>query len=878
MHKKVEELLQKHFPEQDRPKKVSEFAEELTALIEEKDDEILLLERSVDLASDVIQERDGFAISHFELFEETFFSAAEGLLLVDFENNNLIYNQVFGSIWQLPESYGGEMSISGFFNVLSQHLEQPQNFLNFLNQSHVHLSAFDGELLLKDGRWIRYDVRPRIRKDTLIGRLWTVMDITEEKRTKRSIEVIQNELRSAHELAKMGEWSLDLESNHFHFSNELISLLGIPNELNVCAFESVMFWASGEQRQKLRKKFANCRQSGAPISAELQLLIEGRDYYVILRGGIAVGVHGEVEQIFGVIQDISDLRTSEHLVKVSSHFFQSSMQGNVLMDRQRNILDFNEVAGEIFALDMDVFADQIDGRLSTAWTHDMSIHDIWRYVIEHGHWAGEVYFTNSVMQDKTLWLSLEALRDAQGKITNFIAIFNDITESKLAQEQLHQMAYFDAQTSLPNRFQFEQFLSQRLSSKTLKQHPTTLFYLDLDRFKFVNDSLGHHAGDRLLCLVGDRLKETVPNADLVARQGGDEFVVLVSGVLSKDEKIAIGENIITALTKMFLVLTNKVYIGASMGIVSLPDDADDLVTAMRYADISLYEAKKSGKGCFVFWQRSFLKDSTPERMRIESELRDAIDGNQLLMHYQPKIDAETGQVTGLEALVRWNHPRHGLIYPDSFISIAEESNIILELDRWVINAVAYQQKIWKEMGLPLMTVSVNISASHITRMELVTIFEELFQRYPFLPHCIDVELTETAIMANPDRATEVLNCLLALGVKASVDDFGSGYTSLGYLKKLNANTLKIDRSFIDGITADDYDRDVARAIIALATSMSMDVVAEGVETMEQWDLLRSFGCQYLQGYYFSRPKSAAEIAEIYLGADSLKFDRNLPTT
>ena len=865
MHKKIEQLLQKYFPEYRSQNDLIEFAQELNDLVREKDDEILLLERSVDLASDVLQERESFSISHLELFEATFFSAAEALVLVDFDENSLVFNHAFGALWNLPDSLDGEMSMANFFDIFSTYLENPSHFLAFLKQSHAQTEAFTGELLLNDGRWIRYDVRPRKRHGKLVGRLWSLADITEERRTQRSMEAIQSELRSAHELAKMGAWQFDLTTSTFQLSQELLSLLGLSEEIErPWVFDEVMAWVSEDQRSSLIKQFSRCRARGATITAELQLLINNHDYSVILRGSLDVGAHGESDRIVGVLQDISDLRTSEHLVKVSSHFFQSSMQGNVLMDRLRNIIDFNEVASDIFKLDMSEFPHRINERLKTAWTQNMSINEIWRYVVEHHHWAGEVYFTAPALLEKTLWLSLEALRDDQGRITNFIAIFNDITESKNAQEKLHHMAYFDPQTSLPNRFQFEQFLSQKLSSRTIRSNPLTLYYLDLDRFKFVNDSLGHHAGDRLLFLVGERLKEVVPKAALIARQGGDEFVVLLVGYLSEEEKFAIGQAIIDGLSRVFSVLNTQVYIGASMGIVCLPTDASDLVTAMRYADISLYEAKKSGKGCFVFWDRKFLESSTPERIQIESELREAIANNQLVVHYQPKVESDSGKVTGLEALVRWQHPRLGLIYPDRFISIAEESNVILELDRWVVNSVAQQQQAWKDMGLPLMSVSVNISASHVTRMELVNVFEDVFGRYPFLSNCIDIELTETAIMADPDKATEVLNKLLHLGVKASVDDFGSGYTSLGYLKKLNANTLKIDRSFIDGITADNYDRDVARAIIALATSMSMDVVAEGVETKEQWELLRSFGCKYLQGYFFSRPRTANDIAKIYL--------------
>lgn len=864
MHRKTKELLEKYFPQGAGSGDLSQFAEELDVLLQEKDEEIVLLERSVDLASDAMEERDDYAASHFELFETTFLAAKEALLLVDLERGRLRFNESLHSIFDIPEAFSGEMSLPDFLDILASHLDNPERFLTFLQNSHDKLHAFEGELLLRDERWLKYSVTPRLRGQRLIGRLWTLTDITEQKRSERALKDFQQALQNAHELAKMGTWFYDCATRMFSFSEDLMRLLGLSEDVQQIALEDFVLWVEESQQADLSRQFEFCQKSNASIQSELQLSIAGHDLYVIMRGSLKVGVHGEGDRILGVIQDISDLRTSEHLVKVSSHFFQSSMQGNVLMDRQRRIIDFNEVACGIFKLDVEEFAQRIDERLATAWTNEMSINDIWRHAVEYDHWAGEVYFTCPELLDKTLWLSLEVLRDLQGKVTNFIAIFNDITESKRVQEQLHHVAYFDSQTGLPNRFQFEQFLGQKLNSPSLKHHPMTLFYLDLDRFKFVNDSLGHHAGDQLLYLVGQRLNEAVPNATLVARQGGDEFIILVSGCMTITQKESTAERVIGLLSEAFSVHGSQVYIGASMGIVNLPEDTKDLVTAMRYADISLYQAKKAGKGCYMFWQRAFLQDSTPERILLESELRDAILQGQLVLHFQPKVEAESGIISGMEALVRWQHPRLGLVYPDHFIGIAEESNLIVELDRWVINAVAEQLQHWCQSGLPLLTVSVNVSAAHITRTDLAALFSELLVRYPHLSNCLEVELTETAIMADPDKATLVLNELRKMGVKASVDDFGSGYTSLGYLKKLNANTLKIDRSFIDGITDDTYDRDVARAIIALASSMSMDVVAEGVETKAQWELLQSFGCKYLQGFFFSKPKTAREVESLYL--------------
>lgn len=862
MNKQLQLLVQSYFAGQNNDPNLTAFLSDVDDLFADMEARVALLERSVDLASDAISERTESVSNQAELFDAIFNSSPDALLLIDFDRDAILFNPAFGLLWEWQAETGGEISHQEFFQRLPEFLDNAENFIEFLKRSLVNTDEFAGELLLKDGRWLHYDVVPRLESGRLVGRLWTFKDITEQKQAEKALSIYQHDLRLAHELAHMGPWSLDINSGQVLLSEELIELFQLPKNKQSWLLRAYLSCIPERDRSRVEKNINRSIQFAQSLNVEHPLRLSGNEYYVLLRGGLQIGAGDEPDRLLGVLQDISDIRASEHRMRVSSQFFRSSMQGNILMDRRRHILEFNEVVCRIFQLSPDEFIECIDERLYSAWTNDMSINDIWRYVVEHDRWAGEVFFSAPELAGRTLWLSLEAVRDDTGKIANFIAIFNDITESKRAQEQLHQMAYFDSQTGLPNRFQCEQFLSQKLSSPAIKRHPLVLMYMDLDRFKYVNDSLGHHAGDNLLFLVGQRLREVVPHAGMIARQGGDEFIVLLSGKDDVLQAEAIAQRLVDALSQSFTVFNKQIYVGASIGIVRLPEDAQDMVSAMRYADICLYRAKKSGKGCYRLWDRSYLQDSTPERIQIESELREGIERGELILHYQPKVNAVAGELHSLEALVRWQHPRLGLIYPDSFIGIAEESNLIVELDRWVIAAVAEQQLAWRKQGLVIVPVSLNVSASHITRADLVLLFAQILNEHPELANYIEVELTETAIMADPDQATISLNHLLHLGVKPSVDDFGSGYTSLGYLKKLNANTLKIDRTFIDDITEDGYDRDVAKAIIALANSLSMEVVAEGVETKAQWDLLASFGCQYLQGYYFSKPKPAEEIARL----------------
>ncbi|MCZ2720789.1 EAL domain-containing protein [Marinomonas sp. 15G1-11] len=573
-------------------------------------------------------------------------------------------------------------------------------------------------------------------------------------------------------------------------------------------------------------------------------------------------IHNMPPRLLGLVKDITKDKDSLNRIKLSTQFFHSSFQGNVLMDKDHNVINFNKVAAEIFDLNVDDFKNAARDRFALLRAKGLTNRQIWKEVHKHQKWAGEVSFIDEGLQGKILWLSLEAYFDDDDMLTNYLVIFSDISEAKKAQKQLKQLAYYDSQTLLPNRARFEEYLIEKLDSSKKNTGPIALIYLDLDRFKYVNDSLGHHVGDELLANVADRLMYETQNQCMVARQGGDEFVIVLEGIDSHQVVEQVAQRIIDSLSQPFDLQGHQIFVGASMGIVNLPDHAEDCVTAMKYADIALYKAKNAGKGCYRFWNDDFLKESTPDRMMIESLLREGIRQNQLVLHYQPIVEASTGKIRSLEALVRWNHPVKGMIPPDDFIPIAEETSLILQLDEWVIHEVVRQQSEWKRQGINLCPVSINISASHISLPSLLHTFETLVKGKPYLANFLQVEVTETAMMMDPDNATLILNQLFNIGVSSSIDDFGSGYTSLGYLKKLNADVLKIDRSFIDGITTDSFDHDVAKAIIALAVSMSMKVVAEGVENKEQWKMLKEFGCDYLQGYYFHRPMSSDKVYEL----------------
>ncbi len=845
------------------------FLQEVNTVIGDLIQQNGFLQNYLDLTSvELVQRYERLELSN-HLFEATFNAARDAMLVTDTDTDTdtdidtCRYNDEFARIWNINDLWRGEVSQVGLIEHMLSQIIDKEAFLNTIKVDKVSEEPSSGQIHLEDGRLFEFESRIRYFQGEKVGRLYCINDITQEVSNQRILAQSQSDLMLAHKLSRMGSWKYELSTETIILSDALISILDLPEDDTHWSISRYLNCIPEYERERVNKVISESLLSNGVFELEHRFITpSGKEYYLSNQGGYEKGRQTELPRLLGLVKDVTKDKDSIDRIKLSSQFFHSSLQGNILMDRQRKILDFNEVAVQIFNLEMKDFTESINSRLSYAFSEELTIKNIWMEVYANHKWAGEVNFHDGVLKDKTLWLSLEAYFNDDGVLTHYLAIFNDISESKKAQEQLKLLAYFDAQTLLPNRAKFEQYLLEKIASTKKNATSITLIYLDLDRFKYVNDSLGHHVGDELLVKVAERLQENIPGKRMIARQGGDEFVVVLEDVLSSSQVEELAQNIIDSISLPFDLQGHKVFVGASMGIVNLPEQANDLVTAMKYADIALYKAKKSGKGCYRFWDDEFLKDATPERMTIESSLREGIRQNELVLYYQPIVEASTGKIRSLEALVRWVHPEKGMIPPDDFIPIAEETNLILYLDEWVIREVARQQKEWKELGLTLCPISINISASHISRPSLLDTFESLIESDPFLVNLLQIEVTETAMMIDPDNATLALNKLFKIGVSSSIDDFGSGYTSLGYLKKLNADVLKIDRSFIDGITTDNFDHDVAKAIIALASSMSMKVVAEGVETQEQWTMLKEFGCDYLQGYYFYRPMMSDGVNEL----------------
>jgi diguanylate cyclase (GGDEF)-like protein len=450
-----------------------------------------------------------------------------------------------------------------------------------------------------------------------------------------------------------------------------------------------------------------------------------------------------------------------------------------------------------------------------------------------------------------------------GVFKGYRGVACDVTQATLAEMRVIQLARYDSLTGLANRSMFIDELERTLAHAQVEHKAFAVLFIDLDRFKAVNDSLGHAAGDLLLKATAKRLTDLLRGGDLVARLGGDEFVVLIGSCVEPAALAKVASRLLTELAEPMLLCGRTVQVSGSVGISLYPADGQDAATLLKCADTAMYLAKSRGKNNFQFFTAE-LAQRASRFFALEGDLRQALDRDELVLHYQPKFDSRSGALCGLEALIRWQHPQRGLVSPSEFIPLAEESGLIVPIGRWVMATACGQMRAWRDAGLDPPRCAINLSARQFASDRLVDDLHEALALSALESDALEVELTESALMADPDHAQSALRRLQALGVRIAIDDFGTGYSSLAYLKRFPAHTIKLDRSFVSGLPANRDDLAITRAVVAVAHSLGMQVVAEGVETNAQLAVLRELGCETVQGFLLGRPVPPEALAPLFL--------------
>ncbi|MBF0455424.1 MAG: EAL domain-containing protein [Magnetococcales bacterium] len=557
-------------------------------------------------------------------------------------------------------------------------------------------------------------------------------------------------------------------------------------------------------------------------------------------------------------QEVWEHEKAEAGLRLAAKVFENASEAIVVTNAKSVIIEVNEAFTAISGFSRE---EAIGGNpsIGKSGRHKADFYaEMWKTILSKGMWRGEIWDRRKNGEIYPKWLTINVVRDDQGEIANFVGIFTDISHVKATEKRLEQLAFYDALTTLPNRLLFRDRLEHEFKDAHRHKQKVGVFFIDLDRFKHVNDTLGHAAGDLLLIEVAKRITECIRKSDTVARLGGDEFTVILTEVEKPQQVAQVAANIIAAMQRVFQLDEHEAYIGASIGIALFPEDGDNFDTLTKNADVAMYQAKESGRGVYRFFKPE-MDSNTSGRLSMEVNLRNALEREQFQLYYQPKLDLLTGEVRGMEALVRWQFEGK-MISPIQFIPLAEETGLIEPLGEWIMQTACQQTKIWQEANLPPLKVAVNLSARQFNQANLIQSIADSLTRCNLSAEQLELEITESMVMQDADQAIKILSGLREMGLSIAVDDFGTGYSSLSYLKKFPLHILKIDQSFVRDLAQDSDDSAIVTAIISLAHSLGMNVVAEGVETAEQMAFLKEHGCGQVQGYLFCKPLPAETFA------------------
>lgn len=594
----------------------------------------------------------------------------------------------------------------------------------------------------------------------------------------------------------------------------------------------------------------NYRKDGAPFWNELSITP-------------VFDADGAVSQFVGVQRDVSAHRLVEEQLRLAAKVFEQSKEGIVITDSHNKVVKVNSAFSAITGFSETEILGRSPHILRSGCHDPAFFHDMWRSLRAQGSWQGEVWNRHKSGALYLVSLSLSQVDGAPGRPAHYIATFSDITQRKEAERNLVRMAHFDLLSGLPNRALLSDRASHALQEAIRNQQSLSIMFMDLDRFKHVNDTLGHQIGDCLLAAVSQRIKDAVRAQDTVSRVGGDEFVLLLPDT-DADGATHLARKLVDLLQQPFCVDEHKLNIGTSIGIALYPGDGDDFEALCKSADAAMYLAKQEGGDTFRFYTGD-IQARSERLLTLENALRHALERGEMQVYYQPQRALCGQRILGAEALLRWRHPELGMVSPEEFIPVAEGSGLINAIGEWVLRSAAQQIRRWRDGGMAAITVGVNLSAMQFRQSDLLDVVNRVLDEAGIPPESLELELTERVALNDPEGAIAVMDKLRSRGVRMSIDDFGTGYSSLNYLKRFKAYRLKIDRSFIRGLIENTEDQAIVAAIIHLASSLGMQTIAEGVETAAQMAFLQEQGCDEMQGYWLSQPLPAEQF-EAFMAA------------
>ncbi|MFZ5484102.1 MAG: EAL domain-containing protein [Pseudomonadota bacterium] len=559
-------------------------------------------------------------------------------------------------------------------------------------------------------------------------------------------------------------------------------------------------------------------------------------------------------------------RRADEQRRLAASVFEESNEGILITDAQTRILRVNRAFSLVTGYSEKEAIGKTPALLSSG-RHDAGFYQrMWQTLKDRDHWQGEIWNKRKSGEVYAEWLGISTIRDAQGKLQYYIAIFSDITEKKLSQLRIEHFAHFDTLTDLPNRVLFNDRLKNALVRGNRNGGYVALLFLDLDGFKAINDSLGHQSGDLLLQRVADRLRRTVRGSDTVSRLGGDEFTIILADIETREQAVSVAGSaavkIIEALSRPFQVGDQEIHTGASIGIAIYPGDGETVSDLLKHADTAMYHAKAAGHGTMAYFMPN-MKQAAMRRLALDNRLRRAVDQQEFRIVYQPIVDSRKHRLVGLESLLRWHDDELGTVTPTEFVKVLEDLGLIDRVTDWLFDSVCRQIKAWDADGLSGFHVTVNVSPRSFRRSQCADAIQSPLKQHGVESHRIAIEITESHMTQNPGQAMAILESVRSAGIQVGMDDFGTGYSSLSLLKRFPIDFIKIDGSFVRDLVDDPSDAALVRAIIAMGESLGLDLVAECVESESHVEALRAMGCHVMQGYHYAQPMPGEALADWY---------------
>lgn len=767
-----------------------------------------------------------------------------------------------------------EELVGGTVERLFPDREAFEEFTEFLSESLERWGRCDTVLQMVRRNGKLFDVSLQVTAlpstlgldDWIVG---TIRDISELRLAERALSETREHLESTLDSLQDAVITVDPESRTILTCNPAVeTMFGYaPRELIGSPTET--FFADQATYEQLGADYARILENGGVYRRKLALPHKnGHSVSVELTISALSETRGWREGIVASFRDVTQQDKAEERARLAESVVQNTVEGVMITDLERRIIEVNPAFERLTGYkSSEVIGKKPD--FLRSGRHDAAFYQRIRDdLTTKGFWQGEIWHRRKSGELFPSMASSAVLRDDEGNITHYSGIFTDISHHKHVQDRLEYLTRYDTLTGLPNRASFEELIEEAVQRSGSDQPRAAVLFLDIDHFKTVNETLGHAAGDQLLRDVAHRLSQSLKPSDELARLGGDEFGIIARGLSDPRDATALSKSLLDQFQKPFQLEGREIYGSASIGISLVPEDGVDARNLMKNADSALFRAKEQGRNNYEFFSRE-MNVKAFETLVMVNSLRHALDRDQFELHYQPRMSASDGRIVGAEALLRWNHPDLGLTMPNKFIGLAEQTGLIGALGDWVMHSALSTLAGWRDGGLPPIQVSVNLSAREFAAPDLAANLKKLLGELRLDSSLVELEITESMLMSDPRRVEDTLRKLQANGVSVVIDDFGTGYSSLNYLKHFPISGLKIDQSFVRGIPGNPDDTAITRAIIAIAQSLNLRLIAEGVETEEQAEYLRQHGCHELQGFLFSPAVTADAFKELLVRRTSL---------